>query len=69
MLQSGECCSYIRVELERVWKEVVVGYLNHYPSTCLEGLWKTLKNSVTISVILVETGMLTAPPRHLIREQ
>jgi hypothetical protein len=31
-------------ELERLWKEIVMAYLRHYPGICLEGLRKKTKN-------------------------
>jgi hypothetical protein len=34
----------INSELERMWKEAVFAYLDHYPEICLEGLRKTTKN-------------------------
>ena len=34
----------INSELERMWKEAVFAYLDHYPEICVEGLRKTTKN-------------------------
>jgi hypothetical protein len=30
-------------ELGRMWREVVITFLKHYPNICLEGLSKTIK--------------------------
>jgi hypothetical protein len=41
-------------KLERIWKDVVMAQLRHYPSICLEGLSKTTTISVRRAGVLLE---------------
>jgi hypothetical protein len=59
-------------ELERIWREVVVALLRYYPTVCLEGPRKMVKNLRIASALVViqtehKSRSATATPAYTVQ--
>jgi hypothetical protein len=44
----------VNIELERLWKEMVIARLSYYPNMCLERLRRATRISVSVASVPVE---------------